>query len=50
MQLYTKDMQLYTIYHDNPLTTKRGWHLIFSYNIMLDSHIKVMRIKEMITN
>ena len=44
-----KDMQHYTICH-NPLTTKRGWHLIFSYNIMRDSHIKVMRIKEMIAN
>ena len=29
---------------------KSDWHLISSYNITTESHINVMRIKEMITN
>ena len=32
------------------LTPKSDWHLISPYNITLKSHIKVMRIKEMVTN
>ena len=34
----------------NPLTPKRVQHLISPYNITLESNMKVMRIKEMITN
>ena len=34
----------------NPLTPKSDQHLISPYNITLESHIKVMRIKEMINN
>ena len=34
----------------NPLTLKTDQHLISPYNITPESHIKVMRIKEMITN
>ena len=34
----------------NPLTPKSDQHLISPYNISLESNIKVMRIKEMITN
>ena len=34
----------------NPLTSKSDWHLISPYNIIPESNIKVMRIKEMITN
>ena len=34
----------------NPKTPKNDWHLISPYNISLESNIKVMRIKEMITN
>ena len=34
----------------NPLTPKSDWHLISPYNITTESHINVMRIKEMITN
>ena len=32
------------------LTLKNDWNLISPYNITSESHIKVMRIKEMITN
>ena len=34
----------------NPLTPKSDWHLISPYCITPESNIKVMRIKEMITN
>ena len=34
----------------NPLTLKSDQHLISPYNITLESHVKVMRITEMITN
>ena len=34
----------------NPLTPKSDHHLISPYNITPESHIKVMRIKEMITS
>ena len=34
----------------NPLTLVGNQHLISPYNITAESHIKVMRIKEMITN
>ena len=34
----------------NPLTPKSDQHLIFPHNITPKSNIKVMRIKEMITN
>ena len=34
----------------NPLTALSHWHLISLYNITPESHIKVMRIKEMITD
>ena len=34
----------------NPITLKSDWHLISPYNVSPDSHIKVTRIKEMITN
>ena len=34
----------------NPLTLKSDQHLISPYNITLKSPIKVMRVKEMITN
>ena len=33
---------------DNPLTPKNDLHLISPYNITIESHIDVMRIKEMI--
>ena len=33
----------------NPLTSKSDWHLISHHNITPKSHIKVMRIKEMVT-
>ena len=34
----------------NPLNPKSDQHLISPYNITFESHVKVMRIKEMITN
>ena len=34
----------------NPLTHKSDWHLISPYCITPESNIKVMRIKELITN
>ena len=34
----------------NLLTPKSDLHLISPYNIITESHINVMRIKEMITN
>ena len=34
----------------NPLTPKSDKYLISPHNITLESHIKVMRRKEMITN
>ena len=34
----------------NPLIPKSGWLLISHYNITLKSDVKLMRIKEMITN
>ena len=34
----------------NPLTVKSYWHLISPYNITPESNIKVVRIREMITN
>ena len=34
----------------NPLTPKSDWHLFSPYNINIESHINVMRIKEIITN
>ena len=34
----------------NPKTPKSDWCRISPYNITLESHIKVMRIREMITN
>ena len=34
----------------NPLTLKSYWHLISPYNITSESNIKVVRIREMITN
>ena len=34
----------------NPLTPESDWHLISLHNINTESQIKVMRIKEMITN
>ena len=34
----------------NPLTTMSDQHLISPYNITIESHINVMRKKEMITN
>ena len=34
----------------NPLNPKSDKHLISPYNISPESHVKVMRIKEMITN
>ena len=34
----------------NPLTPKSDKHLISSFNITPESHIKVRRIKEMITS
>ena len=34
----------------NLLTAKSDQHVISPYNIILKSHIKVMRIKEMVTN
>ena len=37
-------------FDSNPLTTKSDQHLISPYNITCESYIKVMRIKEMITN
>ena len=33
----------------NPLNPKSDQHLISPYNITSESHIKVMRIKEMVT-
>ena len=33
---------------DNPLTPKNDLHLISPYNITIESHSDVMRIKEMI--
>ena len=33
----------------NPLNPKNEWYLISPYNIVPESHIKVMRIKEMVT-
>ena len=34
----------------NPLNTKSDLHLISPYNVTPESHVKVVRIKEMITN
>ena len=34
----------------DPLTPKRDWILISPYNITTESHMNVVRIKEMITN
>ena len=34
----------------NPLTPKSDQHLISPYNIIPESNIKVMRVKQMITN
>ena len=34
----------------NPLTVKSYWHLISPYNITPESNIKVVKIREMITN
>ena len=34
----------------NPSTPKSDWHLISPYNVNPESNIKVMRIKEVITN
>ena len=34
----------------NPLTPKNDKHLISPYNITLESHIKIRRMKEMITS
>ena len=34
----------------NSLTLKSYWHLISPYNITPESNIKVVRIREMITN
>ena len=38
------------LFEFNPLTPKSDWHQISSYNITCQSHVKVMKIKEMITN
>ena len=37
-------------FDSNPLTTKSDQHLISPYNTTCESHIKVMRIKEVVTN
>ena len=37
-------------YYFDPLTSKSDWHQISPYNISPESHVKVTRIKEMITN
>ena len=37
-------------YYFDPLTSKSDWHQISPYNIIPESHVKVTRIKEMITN
>ena len=34
----------------HPLTRKSDWLLIFLYSITPESHVKFMRVKEMITN
>ena len=34
----------------NTLTTKSDWHQISPHNITPESHVKVVRIKEMNTN
>ena len=34
----------------NPLTPKSDQHLISPYNVIPESNIKVMKVKEMITN
>ena len=36
--------------HLNPLIPKSDQHLISPYNITPESHIRVMRKKEMVTN
>ena len=43
---------LETIYQmsTSNLTPKSNWHLISPYNITTESHIHVMRVKEMIPN
>ena len=38
-----------TAYSLNPLNPKSAKHLISPYNITPESHIKVMRIKEMVS-
>ena len=51
----TKNKQWYKWYENpvqyiNPLTPKSDQYLISPYNITSESHINVMRIKEVITN
>ena len=41
-------MKMYTV--NNTLIPESGYHLISHFNITPESHIKVMRIKEVIIN
>ena len=45
-----RDMNFTNKHKLNPLTLKSDQHLISPYKIIPESHIKVMRIKEMITS
>ena len=40
----------YHMININPVTPESDQHLISPYNIIPESHIEVMRMKEMITN
>ena len=46
----TRSLRSLVSYRLNPLTPKTDQHLISPYNITPESNMKVMRIKEMITN
>ena len=45
-----RDMNFTNKHKLNPLTLKSDQHLITPYKIIPESHIRVMRIKEMITS
>ena len=49
-QVKCHSMYLFHYFKKNSLTPKSDSHLISPYNITPESHFKVMRIKEMITN
>ena len=39
-----------SVFHINPLNPKSDQHLVSPYNITPESNIRVMRMKEIITN